>query len=100
MDGTVILVGQTYTKDSIGQQIATETQTEVLCTVQSVTRQEWRSAGQNGIPAELVIVTAAVNYSGERIAIINGNRRAIYRAYQPPDSDDIELYLQAEVGAL
>lgn len=100
MDGTIILVKQTFTKDSIGQQIAEETQTEIFCTVKGVTRQEWRNAGQNGIPAESVVVTAAVNYSGERIAIIDGKRRAIYRVYQPPDSDDIELYLQAEAGAL
>lgn len=100
MDGTVILVGQTYTKDSIGQQIAKETQTEIFCSIKSATRQEWRDAGQNGIKAELVLVTAAVNYSGERIAIINGKRRAIYRTYHPTDSDDIELYIQEEVGTL
>lgn len=101
MEGTIILVGQTFKEDSIGQQVPDEeTQTEVFCTIRSVTRNEWRDAGQNNIRAELVAVTPLINYSGERIAIVDGRRKAIYRTYMPPDSDEIELYMQDEGGAL
>lgn len=101
MEGTIILVRQTFKEDPIGQQVPEEeTQTEVFCTIRSVTRNEWRDAGQNNIRAELVAVTPLINYSGERIAIVDGRRKAIYRTYMPPDSDEIELYMQDEGGEL
>lgn len=100
MDGIIFLVRQEFIHDKIGQQVAREVQTEVFCTIRSVTRTEWRNAGQNGIDAELVAIMPTVNYNGERIAIVEGKRKAVYRTYHPPESDEIEIYLQSEVGTL
>lgn len=101
MDGTIILIKQSVTEDKIGQQKAAEEEkAEVFCTINSITRSEWRDAGQNGIAADLKVVMPAVNYSGEQIAIVDGKRKAIYRTYHPPESDDVELYLQSEAGTL
>lgn len=100
MDGTIILIKQIFSKDGIGQQKAAEEEREVFCTIKSVTRNEWRDAGQNCISAEMVAVMPAVNYEGERIVSLNGERKEIYRTYQPPESDEIELYIRNEVGAL
>lgn len=100
MDGTIILIKQTFSGDKIGQQKAEEEEREVFCTIKSVTRSEWRDAGQNGILAELVAVMPAVNYEGERVVALNGERKEIYRTYQPPESDEIELYIRNEVGTL
>lgn len=100
MDGTIILIKQTFAGDKIGQQKAVEEEREVFCTIKSVTRSEWRDAGQNGILAELVAVMPAVNYEGERVVVLNGERKEIYRTYQPPESDEIELYIRNEVGTL
>ena len=102
MDGTIILIKQIFSKDvkdAIGQQKAIEEEREVFCTIKSVTRNEWRDAGQNGISAEMVVVMPTVNYEGERTVSLNGERKEIYRTYRPPESDEIELYIRNEVGA-
>lgn len=99
MDGSVVLISETFEKDSIGQQIPTETRTEILCYEKSVTRAEFDSAGQHGLSADLVLVTQAVNYEGQSIAEYNSKRYGIYRTYRNPDSDEIELYMERKAGA-
>lgn len=99
MDGSVVLISKTFEKDSIGQQIPTETRTEILCYEKSVTRAEFDSAGQHGLSADLVLVTQAVNYEGQSVAEYNSKRYGIYRTYRNPDSDEIELYMERKAGA-
>lgn len=99
MDGSVVLISETFEKDSIGQQIPTETRTEILCYEKSVTRAEFDSAGQHGLSADLVLVTQAVNYEGQSVAEYNSKRYGIYRTYRNPDSDEIELYMERKAGA-
>lgn len=98
METDVTLIQTTYQTDSIGQQVATESRTTVPATVTSATRGEWVSAGQNNYRADLVVTTPLINYSGERIAEVDGRRYAIYRVYRDEDTDLIELYLQEEGG--
>lgn len=99
MDGVVCLIRKSYTKDEIGQYIPDgEISTEIFATVKSVSRREWMDAGRNGLNPELVLITASINYSGEKEAEYEGVRYAIYRSYNPPDSDEIELYLQRKAG--
>lgn len=100
MDGTVILRREIYKKDNIGQDVVEKIiDTEILCTISSITGSEWKNAGVNGINAACIIKTNAVNYSGEKTVIINGKTKIVYRTYLPPDSDEIELYVKDEAGA-
>lgn len=99
MDGVAFLIQTTYKKDMIGQFIPDkETLIEVLVTVESVSRREWMDAGRNGLSPEYKMTTAAINYSGEKEVEYEGVRYAIYRTYNPPESDEIELYLQRKAG--
>lgn len=99
MDAVVCLIQNTYQKDEIGQYIpAGEISTEIFATVKSVSRREWMDAGRNGLNPELVLTTAAINYSGEKEVEYEGVRYAVYRTYNPPDSDEIEVYLQRKAG--
>lgn len=100
MDGAIFLVRQSFSEDELRQQEAVEEEREILCELRSVTRQEWRDAGQNHIRASLVAVTPAANYEGEQLAVVEGKRMAVYRTYHPPDSDLVELYLKEEAGEL
>lgn len=100
MDGTIFLVEQDFKEDELRQQEAVEREREIFCELRSVTRQEWRDAGQNHIRASLVAITPTVNYEGEVLAVVDGKRMAIYRTYHPPDSDLVELYLKEEAGDL
>lgn len=98
MDGTAYLIKETFSKDSIGQPIAAETSTEIYVHEGSVNRSEFYEAGQHGLSADLLLYTAAVNYSGEKLIRYNGEPYGIYRTYRDPDSDEIELYLERKAG--
>lgn len=102
MDELIQLIGQTYSPDEIGQMAAQETAMPVWARVRSVTRSEWADAGQRGMQPQLVATTPMVNYSGQRIVGIGSGdgmkRYAVYRTYFPPESDEIELYLEYQAG--
>ena len=95
----VSIIKKTYSNDEIEQEIATETSREIWVDVQDVTRAEWISAGQMGLRPQYTLRTNAMNYLGESTIKMKGIRFAIYRTYRIPGSDDIELYIQSEVGA-
>lgn len=99
MDGTIKLVSYTYVEDELGQDKKSgPIETEIFGEIHSISRNEWRVAGQNNVNADIMFKTKILNYNGETEAIVNGEKRAIYRTYTPPDSDDIELYLKYEGG--
>lgn len=98
MDDLITLIGQTYTKDEIGQFLAEETSSQVWAHINSITRSEWASAGQIDLSPSYVASTNAANYAGEKIAQWQGKRYAIYRTYQADNSDYVELYLEEQAG--
>ena len=99
MDGVAYLISKTYKEGSLGQRIpAEEVQTEIFVTRGSISRREWMDAGRNGLNPEILLKTAVVNYSGEREILFEEVRYAVYRTFNPPDSDEIELYLQRKAG--
>ena len=100
MDDVITLVKESYEKDDIGQQIPVEEKRDILCEVKSISRTEWKAAGQNNINADMMVTTATINYAGEKIAIYHDGRKVIYRTFCPENSDEIELYLKDEAGEL
>lgn len=99
MDDVIKLISSVYTKDSLGQEIPTETAREVFASVQSVSRAEWQSAGQNGLRPAFVAVTPLINYAGELTAEWRGKRFTVYRTFFKNETDEIELYLEEKVGS-
>lgn len=93
----ITLVTTSYTTDSIGQFVPTETNTTIFCNVRSVTRAEWAAAGQNGLKPELVATIFSPEYNGAEIAIIDGVRYGIYRTYLDT-GERLELYLERKAG--
>lgn len=98
MDGTAVLINVEYETNSIGDHIKVENRREVFVTKKSISRTEWAAAGQRGMNPQMELEMSAIDYEGEEIAEYEGVRYAIYRTYQPEDSDRIELYLQKETG--
>ena len=99
MDGVAYFVEQKYKKDDIGQYITDNVcKREILITEGSITRSEWNSAGRNGYKPEIMLTTAKVNYGGECEIEFKGKMYSIYRTYSPPNSDEIELYLEKKAG--
>lgn len=98
MDDLIVLIAETYTENSIGVRVPTETRREVWAHMRSVTRAEWSAAGLAGLQPAIVAETNRVNYAGEKLAEVNGTRYAVYRTYAADNSDVIELYLEERAG--
>ena len=73
---------------------AIRTEREVMCTVQSVTRNEFYAAYNVGVDPEYVFVLAlAEDYEGERLIIFRGVEYTVVRTYVT-DADGIEITVQ------
>lgn len=90
------LINETYTQDTIGQFIPTETKTGIFAERISVSRNEWYSAQNAGLDADLAFETPSVNYAGQKLAEYDGKRYAIYRTYTAGGTT--ELYLARRGG--
>lgn len=92
----ISLISITTTSDTIGQQIATETSTDVFAKLRSVSMSEWSQASQLGLSASYQAVMWSEEYSGEEYVDIDSKRYHVYRTYDT--GDRMELYLEEMVG--
>ena len=94
------LVAETWTKDSIGQRVASYTDRDVFAERESVTRAEWSAAGEQGLNPQYKVNVFVGDYQGEKIARmdVGGTEKTfgIYRTFR--DSDTVELYLEWKTG--
>ena len=87
MDDVLKLIPTTQQRDSAGVMRTIEgTPREVLCHVRSVSRSEFYKAGRNGLNPALLFVVFGAEYQDETILEYRGQRYAIYRTWQVPDS--------------
>jgi hypothetical protein len=93
----ITLVGYTQTQDAFGVWQSTQTQRDVFCSVDSVTRQEYFEGGRNGLNPEFRMTMFAGDYNGERTLVFHGQRYAIYRTYLGRN-DKLELYVERKGG--
>lgn len=93
----ISLVSESYTQDTIGQYIATETLRQVYCDVRSMYRSEWFEAGRDGLQPAYVFTMFAPDYSGEKIVEYNGKRYGVYRTYVGRN-ETLELYVEEKGG--
>lgn len=91
------LVSKSYTKDSLGQLVATETTTDVMGTVRSVSAAEFFRGGEEGLKPECVFLVWAYDYGDQEEVVYNGTTYAVYRKYFNDDGK-VELYTEKKVG--
>lgn len=91
------LVGVTYSTDSIGQKVKTETLNQVYCNISSVSATEFMEGSRNGLRPELRITMFRYDYNGELTVIVDNVRYGVYRSYRAKN-DMIELYLERKAG--
>lgn len=94
--GTADLIAKTFTYDSIGNPIASETRRTIFTSQKSISRAEWGEAGRNGHKAEICLSTPECNFNGEEEVEYDGVRYGIYRTYCA--NGEIELYLERKGG--
>mgnify|MGYP006992127844 FL=1 len=86
-------------QDTTGVWRTTEPESRtILARMDDVSRAEFFAAGQGGMRAEFRFIVAPIEYEGEAVCEWAGKRYAIYRTYHVPGTDDLELYVQREVG--
>lgn len=104
---TIILISATYTADSIGNRVETNSYKTVFCNIRSVSGAEWYSGGQKGINPQYKVTMFKYDYTDELVVNIGGTvtngvltggtNYAVYRTYEGAD-DTIELYLERREG--
>lgn len=97
-DSVIKLIKVTETRNAFGGLVRSETEREVFCEVQSVSRSEFYSAAEAGLSVSRVFLTPAINYDGETIVEYMGTRYGVTRTYQT-DADQLYIYVGEKVGA-
>ena len=90
------LASTTVNNDTIGQPVQTETTTDVIADLRSVTLTEWTNARQLGLSASYQAVVWSNEYSGQEYVYVSSKKYHVYRTYET--GDKIELYLEEMVG--
>ena len=98
MNNDANLITRSFDFDDYGNQVATETKNPIPIEVHSISRNEFYRAGEQKLNPDMMVTTAAINYSGEELIEIDSVYYTIYRSYRDENTDDIELYLRKEVG--
>lgn len=97
LDDVCSLVSVTYTEDELGQSIEAESERQVFCTVLSITRQEFATAGQLGLKPKIMIVLDNEEYNDEKTVMYDNKRYTVYKDFPRVDGC-IELYCEIKVG--
>lgn len=96
-DHELVLIGETFAQDEIGNNIPTSFDTTVLCSVRSVARNEFYNAAAAGIKPEMTFVIHAFEYKGQQKVKFNGKQYDVIRSYQI-DCEELELVVKERVG--
>ena len=96
MTDVLTLVAQTVALDDYGNEVATETEREVFCEVDSITQSEFYQAANTEMNPEHKFTIFFGDYDGESIVKYNDVRYSIYRTYRA--DDNLELYVERKMG--
>jgi SPP1 family predicted phage head-tail adaptor len=93
------LIASTATEDDIGNQVETETTTEVWAEETGVRQSEFYNAAVAGLRPERTFVLWANEYSGQTRIEADGVKYKLIRAYNnPAKSEMIELVCEKVTG--
>lgn len=93
----IYLISETFTQNSIGVLVPTESRRMVYANVTSVSADEWFEGGRNGLNPDLRFRMFKFEYHGEEIIEYKGQRYAVYRTYEARN-DILELYVERKQG--
>ena len=82
-DEKVVLISSArYVEDEIGQQIPDETEQEVWCCRDQISRNEFYLAGQNNMEISEVLIVHPYEYEGQRYIRFRGKKLIVVKTYQ------------------
>ena len=91
------LIGTTQTQDKYGVWRETPSFREVMCQVDSITRNEFFDAGRNGLNPEFKFTLFFGDYNDESMVEYKGQTYSVYRTYYRC-TDKVELYVERKGG--
>ena len=80
-DHELVLIGQDYVQDEIGNWKKVPVRKIVLCGIKSVTRNEFYSAAQAGLRPSIVFVVHSYEYNGETEVEFESAKYKVIRTY-------------------
>jgi len=86
-----------FITDEIGDAIATETTTTILCGIKSISRGEFYSAAQNKLKPELTFVIHSYEYDGQMEIEYDEKRYTVLRTYST-GFEELELTVERAVN--
>lgn len=89
-DNELTLVNITTTKDDIGQDIKTESYTNILCGLKSIGRNEYYQAAKAGLKPTKIFNVHSFEYNGELKVKFEGKYFKVIRTYTI-SSEETEL---------
>ncbi len=92
----ITLIAEVISKDSLGMTEKTYVRKDVLCDVNSITRQEFFEAGRSGLNPSYEMTVFFGDYAGEKVLEYKGEQYGIYRTYRT--GDYMELYVERKGG--
>jgi len=93
----VSLISKSYTMDSIGVNVATETKKSVYATKSAVSQSEFYQAGLQGLQPFACYTVRVMEYGGEDEVEDGTKRLTVYRTYNRTDGR-VELYTTERKG--
>ena len=96
-DTPVTLIAVTVAgRDDIGNPVRTETSSEVWGELKSIIRAEFQAAGAMGLKPSFLVVVPDVDYHGETLVELKGERYSVYRTFL--NGENRELYVMRKGG--
>lgn len=96
MSDVISLITETYTSDVYGNQVSTETDSQVFCEVRSISQSEFFAGGETGHRPVYRFDVFFGDYNNQQIVTYKNKRYYIYRVYQ--NNDICELYAEERGG--
>lgn len=93
----ISLITKTYSIDSIGQRVETQSTKDVFAMIEFVSQSEFYQAGQSGLKPDFKMTVRLMEYGGEESLKYKNVEYSIYRTYRRTDGR-IELYVVKKVG--
>ena len=95
MDSAVYLIVPQRTKNDIGSYVTSpsDQKRRVLCSVKSVSMNEFYAGAQKGLRPDYVLDMQSINYKGEQYVEYNKETYQVLRTYHRETDDVMEVYI-------
>lgn len=97
LDDVCYLIQITTTKDDLGQDIKEENEFMVFCSILSITKAEFATAGQLGHKPDVMFIIDSDTYGDEKYLRYGEKKYSIYKSYRRVDGFT-EIYCEVRAG--